>query len=164
MKTVRCTNCQALQRRVHVLQAENDRLRCQLDTALRAGKRQAAPFAKGQPAAQPKKPGRKPGKDYGPKAHHQGWQPDLDWRASPVGADVGVADVLAARAFGAGLPRSPPARCTGVAGLARVTHRGQAYAVRQTLSLLPSRSYHALIAHRQVEPGVAPDPLSRPGR
>jgi transposase len=64
MKPVRCANCQALQRRVHDLQAEIERLRRQLDAALRAGKRQAAPFAKGQPAAQPKKPGRKPGKDY----------------------------------------------------------------------------------------------------
>jgi hypothetical protein len=32
---------------------------------------QAAPFAKGQPTGQAKKPGRKPGKDYGPKAHRQ---------------------------------------------------------------------------------------------
>jgi transposase len=53
------------------LQAENERLRRLLDDATRATKRQAAPFAKGQPADQPKKPGRKPGKDYGPKAHRQ---------------------------------------------------------------------------------------------
>jgi transposase len=71
MEPVRCANCQSLQRRVHDLQAENERLRRQLDAATRAGKRQAAPFAKGQPAGQPKKPGRKPGKDYGPKAHRQ---------------------------------------------------------------------------------------------
>jgi transposase len=69
MQPVSCAGCQALQRRVHDLQAENQRLRGQLDEALRAGKRQAAPFAKRQPSAQPKKPGRKPGKDYGPKAH-----------------------------------------------------------------------------------------------
>ena len=69
MEPVPCAGCQALQRRVHDLQAENQRLRGQLDEALRAGKRQAAPFAKGKPSAQPKKPGRKPGKDYGPKAH-----------------------------------------------------------------------------------------------
>ncbi|HEV3261443.1 MAG TPA: IS66 family transposase [Gemmataceae bacterium] len=69
MQPVSCAGCQALQRRVHDLQAENQRLRGQLDEALRAGKRQAAPFAKGKPSAQPKKPGRKPGKDYGPKAH-----------------------------------------------------------------------------------------------
>ena len=71
MEPVRCAGCQALQRRVHDLQAENERLRRQLDEATRAGKRQAAPFAKGQPTGQPKKPGRKPGKDYGPKAHRQ---------------------------------------------------------------------------------------------
>jgi transposase len=49
----------------------NERLRCQLDKATRAGKLQAAPFAKGPPTGQPKAPGRKPGKDYGTKAHRQ---------------------------------------------------------------------------------------------
>jgi transposase len=76
MEPVRCSGCQALQRRIHDLQAENQRLRGQLDEALRAGKRQAAPFAKGKPSAQPKKPGRKPGKDYGPKAHRQPPSPE----------------------------------------------------------------------------------------
>jgi transposase len=71
-----CANCQSLQRRVHDLQAEIERLRRQLDAALRAGKRQAGPFAKGQPKANPKKPGRKPGKDYGPKAHRQPPSPE----------------------------------------------------------------------------------------
>ena len=69
MQPVSCAGCQALQRRLRELQAENDRLRRQLDEATRAGTRQAAPFAKGQPTAQPKKSGRKPGKDYGTKAH-----------------------------------------------------------------------------------------------
>ena len=40
-----------------------------LDQAQRAGKRQAAPFSKGPPKDNPKTPGRKPGKDYGTKAH-----------------------------------------------------------------------------------------------
>jgi transposase len=69
MQPVSCPGCQALQRRLRDLQAENERLRRQLDEATRARKRQAAPFAKGPPQANPKKPGRKPGKDYGPKAH-----------------------------------------------------------------------------------------------
>jgi len=67
MQPVSCAGCQALQRRLRDLQAENERLRRQLDEATRAGKRQAAPFAKGQPTDQPKKPGRKPGKDYAPR-------------------------------------------------------------------------------------------------
>ena len=69
MQPVSCAGCQALQRRLDDLQAENERLRRQLDEATRAGKRQAAPFAKGQPEAEPRKPGRKPGKGYGTKAH-----------------------------------------------------------------------------------------------
>src|SRR3954454_8029128 len=40
-----------------------------LEHQKRAGKPQAAPFAKGPPAAEPKKPGRKPGNAYGRKAH-----------------------------------------------------------------------------------------------
>jgi transposase len=51
MQRVLCAGCQALQRRLLDLQAENDRRRRQLDEVTRAGKRQAAPFAKGQPAA-----------------------------------------------------------------------------------------------------------------
>src|SRR5215471_12043440 len=76
MQPVPCAGCQALDRRLHDLQAENERLRRQLEEATRAGKRQAAPFAKGQPAGQPKKPGRRPGKDYGPKAHRRPPTPD----------------------------------------------------------------------------------------
>src|SRR5262245_446173 len=71
MEPVRCANCQSLQRRVHELQAEIERLRRKLDEATRAGKRQAGPFAKGPPKLDPRKPGRKPGKDYGTKAHRR---------------------------------------------------------------------------------------------
>ena len=76
MEAARCATCESLQRRVHDLQAENVRLRRELDAALRAGKRQAGPFAKGQPKATPKKPGRKAGKDYGTKAHRQPPSPE----------------------------------------------------------------------------------------
>jgi hypothetical protein len=47
MQPVSCAGCQALQQRQRDLQAENEPLRRQLDEATRAGKRQAAPFAKG---------------------------------------------------------------------------------------------------------------------
>jgi transposase len=76
MQPVSCASCQALQRRLSDLQSENERLRSQLDEAIRAAKRQAAPFAKGQPTDQPKKPGRKPGQDYGSKAHRQPPDPE----------------------------------------------------------------------------------------
>lgn len=48
--------------------AEIERLRKQLEEALRSLKRQAAPFSKGTPKTDPKKPGRKPGTDYGQRA------------------------------------------------------------------------------------------------
>jgi len=40
----------------------------QLEEARRAGKRQAAPFSKGEPKKDPQRPGRKPGKGYGRQA------------------------------------------------------------------------------------------------
>jgi transposase len=47
------------------LRAENERLRRALEEALRAAKRQAAPFSRRQPKAHPEKPGRKAGQKYG---------------------------------------------------------------------------------------------------
>src|SRR5271154_763088 len=64
-----CPGCQALQRRIAELEAQVERLTRLLEQQQRAGKRQAAPFAKQPPKPDPKKPGRKPGDDYGTKAH-----------------------------------------------------------------------------------------------
>lgn len=64
-----CHGCQATRRESVALKAENQRLRQLLEEAQRAGKRQAAPFSKGQRKRKPKQPGRKPGDDYGTKAH-----------------------------------------------------------------------------------------------
>ncbi len=51
------------------LLAENTLLRVQLEAARRAGKRQAAPFSKGDPKKDPAKSGRKSGQEYGVRAH-----------------------------------------------------------------------------------------------
>jgi transposase len=78
-----CPQCRELRQRVAELESENRQLAAQvarlgeqvekltaaLEAARRGGKRQAAPFSRGQPKAEPKKPGRKPGDDYGTKAH-----------------------------------------------------------------------------------------------
>jgi transposase len=48
-------------RLIEELRAEVDRLKRELEESRRAGKRQAAPFSKGPPKADPKRPGRKPG-------------------------------------------------------------------------------------------------------
>jgi transposase len=50
------------------LREEVKRLTAALEAAQRAAKRQAAPFSKGAPATQPKRPGRKPGPVYGRRA------------------------------------------------------------------------------------------------
>ena len=54
-----------LKQEIEVLKKENERLRRLLEEALRAGKRQAAPFSRQKPKAHPQKPGRKSGKQYG---------------------------------------------------------------------------------------------------
>jgi len=48
-------------RQIDELRAELDRLKAELEQSRRADKRQAAPFSKGPPKAQPKRPGRKLG-------------------------------------------------------------------------------------------------------
>jgi transposase len=55
-------------RRIAELEQRIVKLEEQVAGLSRAAKRQAAPFSKGPPKANPKTPGRKPGKDYGAKA------------------------------------------------------------------------------------------------
>jgi len=69
-----------LESQVEQLTPQVRQLTAQLWEALRAGKRQAAPFAKGRPKDDPKPPGRKPGKDYGKKAHRP---PPANWGPAP---------------------------------------------------------------------------------
>jgi transposase len=51
--------------RINELESEVAELKARLETATREGKRQAAPFSKGPPKANPKPPGRKSGPNYG---------------------------------------------------------------------------------------------------
>ena len=53
------------------LLAENARLRGRLEAERRAGKRQAAPFSKGDSKQDPARPGRRSGERYGTKAHRR---------------------------------------------------------------------------------------------
>src|SRR5215207_2838780 len=57
------------QRQIETLTDEVARLRRELDDARRASKRQAAPFRKGPPKPDPRRPGRKAGDAHGPHAH-----------------------------------------------------------------------------------------------
>src|SRR5450432_3379970 len=66
-----CLNCSRLERQVADLRAEVAELTRLLEDARRAGKRQAAPFAKGKLKEKPRKPGRKAGDSYGTKAHRR---------------------------------------------------------------------------------------------
>lgn len=58
-----------LERERERLQQEIERLKQELELARRASKRQAAPFSRGEPKAEPKRPGRKAGADHGRHGH-----------------------------------------------------------------------------------------------
>lgn len=62
--------------RVAELEKRIAELERRLDEKERAGKRQAAPFAKGPPRDRPKKPGRKAGKHHGQHAHRPAPPPE----------------------------------------------------------------------------------------
>src|SRR5277367_1103609 len=63
-----CSGCAQLREELQALREQVAKLTAALEEALRRGKRQAAPFSKGPPIAEPKKPGRKSGKRHGPHA------------------------------------------------------------------------------------------------
>ena len=50
-----------MQRRIDRLEAENRTLKGKVEELTRGGKRQAAPFSRGEPKEEPKKPGQKAG-------------------------------------------------------------------------------------------------------
>jgi transposase len=71
-----CSQCLVLQQRIRELEIQVQALTRQiahltklLEEAQRAGKRQAAPFAKGPPKEHPKTPGRKAGEQHGRHGH-----------------------------------------------------------------------------------------------
>jgi transposase len=64
-----CPGCRELLKRVAALEAQVADLTRKLEAALRAGKRQAAPFRKGPPKPDPKTPGRKSGDQHGTHGH-----------------------------------------------------------------------------------------------
>jgi transposase len=71
-----CARCVELGRRIVALEEQVAGLSTALEEARRAGKRQAAPFRKKRPVAEPKKPGRKPGDAHGKHAHRAAPTPD----------------------------------------------------------------------------------------
>lgn len=71
-----CPGCIALRKEVEALRAQVADLSRKLEEALRAGKRQAAPFRKGPPKFKPKTPGRKSGEQHGAHGHRPPPPPD----------------------------------------------------------------------------------------
>ena len=119
----RCSGCAERDREIAQLRRRNadlqkrlDRLEQKARQLQRAGKRQAAPFAKGSPKTSPKKPGRKPGDAYGKKAY----------RAAPPPEQID-------QTYDAPLPD----RCPDCGGQVHETHIDEQYQVE-----LPLRPIH----------------------
>lgn len=85
----------ALREEKERLKARITELECKLEEAIRARKRQAAPFSKGPPVQNPRKPGRKSGAAYGVHAH----------RPAPEQVDEVIAVPLPERCGGCGSRR-----------------------------------------------------------
>lgn len=73
-----CPGCVAAAARIAALEGQVEELQRQIkplqemvEILSRSAKRQAAPFSRGLPSAHPKKPGRKPGPDYGTQAFRE---------------------------------------------------------------------------------------------
>jgi len=64
-----CSGCSQREREIDELKKRVAELEKRLDDKERAGKRQAAPFSKGEPTPTPKKPGRKAGTKHGQHGH-----------------------------------------------------------------------------------------------
>jgi transposase len=110
-----CPGCQALRRRVAELESQVERLSRLLEEQQRAGKRQAAPFAKRPPKPGPKTPGRKPGPDYGTKAHRPPPEQIDEVHEAPLpGACPGcggpVEETLVEQQYQVEIPRRPTRR------------------------------------------------------
>src|ERR1700722_17201850 len=104
--TPSCPGCVARDRRIAQLEERMKALEARIQALSRSPKRQAAPFSKGPPQADPKRPGRKSGDDYGPKA----------FRAAPPVID----EVLEAPL---------PERCPGCGGRTELSHIDKQYQV-----------------------------------
>jgi transposase len=63
-----CPGCVAAAKRIAELETRIKQLEQRQEELSRSAKRQAPPFSRGLPKADPKKPGRKSGEDYGTKA------------------------------------------------------------------------------------------------
>lgn len=108
-----CPGCRELSKQVAELTAQVAELTRRLDEAVRAGKRQAAPFRKGPPKPAPKKPGRKSGDAHGTHGHrpaptepsaecHEAQLPDACPRCRGRLVETGTADQ-----FQTEIPRAP---------------------------------------------------------
>jgi transposase len=154
--------------RIGRLETQLRDLSAQLQEALRASKRQAAPFAKGPPKDKPKRPGRKAGAAYGPKAHRpvpEG-KPDevFDVPCPETCPDCGgpINEDHTAQQFQAEVPRKPLlrrfdlhiGRCAGCGKRVQPRHRLQTSDALGAAASQLGPDAHAAIAYLNKHAGL----------
>lgn len=117
-----CAGCDGRDRRIAELERRNGELEGRvsqleklLDASRRGGKRQAAPFSKGPPKPNPKRPGRKSGPDHGTKAYRktppridETYEAPLPDRCPSCGVDAShVTGRRVAQQYQVEIPRQP---------------------------------------------------------
>jgi len=114
MSTLGCPECQILQRRIADLEHQVEELTRQLDEARRAGKRQAAPFRRGDPKVNPRRPGRKSGPAHGRHGHRPPPPPDQiqEYHEAPLpdacpGCGGGLVETEVVHQYQTEIPRQP---------------------------------------------------------
>lgn len=118
-----CLDCARRDRRIAELEARIKQLEQRLEELGRSGKRQAAPFSRGLPKLDPKRPGRKSGEDYGTKA----------FRAVPPVID---------EEYDAPLPQRCP-KCGGRVVRSRIDHQYQVEIPRRPIY----RRFNVAVGH-----------------
>jgi hypothetical protein len=103
----------ALRRDLAARDEEIAKLKAALEATRRSGKRQAAPFSKGEPKKTPKKPGRKKGKDHGPAERRRVPERvdevlDVPLPCTCPGCGGGIVEVDVQRQFQTELPKIEP--------------------------------------------------------
>jgi transposase len=116
-----CAGCSHRDDRIVQLESRINLLEQKLEAALRAGKRQAAPFSRGLPKLDPKRPGRKSGDDYGTKAFRavpdridEVHEAPLPWRCPRCGGEAFI-ETRVEHQYQVEIPRRPIHRQFNVA-------------------------------------------------
>jgi transposase len=164
-----CGECVQLRQELQALREQVAKLTAALEEERRRGKRQAAPFSKGPPVAEPKAPGRKSGQRHGPHAHRS-VPPRIDEaydaplpQACPHCASEQISEKHVAVQYQTEIPRTViyrrfdvhVGRCDDCGGTVAGRHALQTSSARGAAASQLGPQLHALLAVLNKELGLS---------